>query len=136
MVVLLLKEVCCRSAYQAGGEQCVITALAVPLKEELLVDNLDTVEVRSVSLLVLCMCIESPIMRYLHCFTESYVLTNSAQYFGTWSYTDSYYYYCSSSSYSSLSSCSRRRVYSSSYCNSNDQVGLWCATVPSTGKYF
>ena len=42
----------------------MIMALAVPLKEELLVDNLDIVEVRSVSLLVLCMCIESPIMRY------------------------------------------------------------------------
>ena len=48
MAVLLLKEVCCRSAYQADGEQCVILDLAVPLKEELLVDNLDTVEVRSV----------------------------------------------------------------------------------------
>ena len=42
------KGVCCRSAYQADGGQCVVTALDVPLKEELLVDNLDTVEVRSV----------------------------------------------------------------------------------------
>ena len=48
MAVLLLKEVCCRSVYQTSGGQCVITALAVSLKEELLVDNLDTVEVRSV----------------------------------------------------------------------------------------
>ena len=64
-------------------------------------------------------------------------MTNSAQYYGTWSYTDSRYYSCSSSSYSSLSSCSRRSLsyYSSSYCNSDDQVGLWCATLPSTGEY-
>ena len=48
MAALLLKGVCCRSAYQADGEQCVITAFTVLLKEELLVDNLDTVEVRSV----------------------------------------------------------------------------------------
>ena len=50
MAALLLKVVCCRSAYQAGGEQCVITALAVPHMEKLLVDNLDSVEARSVSL--------------------------------------------------------------------------------------
>ena len=47
MAAQLLKGVCCRLAYQTSGEQCVITALAVPLKEKLLVDNLDTVEVRS-----------------------------------------------------------------------------------------
>ena len=35
-----LKGVCCRPAYQTSGRQCVITALTVPLKEELLVDNL------------------------------------------------------------------------------------------------
>ena len=46
MATLLLKGVCCRSAYQADGEQCVIMDLAVLFKEELLVDNLDTVEVR------------------------------------------------------------------------------------------
>ena len=49
MATLPLKGVYCRSAYQTSGGQCVITTLAVPLKEELLVDNLDTVEVRSVS---------------------------------------------------------------------------------------
>ena len=46
MAALLLKGVCCRYAYQADGGQCVIMDLAVPLKEELLVDNLDIVEVR------------------------------------------------------------------------------------------
>ena len=58
---------------------------------------------------------------------------NSAQYFGTWSYTDSYYYYCSTTTYSSLTSCSRRYRPSSSSCNYNDHVGLWC---PSTSKNF
>ena len=46
---------------------------------------------------------------------EPYALLNSARYFGTWSYTDSYYYSCSSSGYSSLTSCSRRSRPSSSY---------------------
>ena len=45
-----LKGVCCRSAYQTSGGQCVITSFDVPMKEELLVDNLDTVEARSVSI--------------------------------------------------------------------------------------
>ena len=105
----------------------MITALAVPLKEELLVDNLDTVEVRSVSkilkLTLLCVIfVLEPVAMY-----------NSAQYFGTWSLIDSYYHYCSSSSYSSLTNCTRQ--YTSSDCGSNDQVGLWCATMSSTGTY-
>ena len=58
---------------------------------------------------------------------------NSAQYYGTWSYTDIYYYYCSTTTYSSLTSCSRRYRPYSSYCNSDDHVGLWC---PSTSKNF
>ena len=64
---------------------------------------------------------------------ESYVLTNSAQYFGRWSYTDSRYYSCSSSSYSSLTSCSTNIRPHSSDCDLDDQVGLWCATFPSSG---
>ena len=123
-----LKGVCCRSAYQTSGGQCVITSFDVPMKEELLVDNLDTVEARSVSIILkltlLCaIFVLEPIVMY-----------NSAQYFGTWSYTDSYYYYCSSSSYSSLIDCTRQ--YVSSYCDSNNQVGLWCTTImSSTGTY-
>ena len=63
-------------------------------------------------------------------------MANSAQYYGTWGYTDNRYYSCSSGSYSSLASCTRRSLsYYSSHCNSDDQVGLWCATVPSTGEY-
>ena len=69
---------------------------------------------------------------YIH--IESYTISNSARYFGTWSYTSSYYYSCSSSGYSSLTSCIRFDPPSQSYCNSDDQVGLWCETVPSTGK--
>ena len=61
-------------------------------------------------------------------------MLNSAQYFGTWSYTDSYYYYSCSSSYSSLDSCSRSSA--PSLCGSNDQVGLQCMTLPSTGTSF
>ena len=57
MAALLLKGVCCRSAFQTSGGQCVITALAVPLMEKLLVDNLDTVEVRSVSKNIISKCI-------------------------------------------------------------------------------
>ena len=60
-------------------------------------------------------------------------MLNSAQYFGTWSYTDSYYYSCSSSSYS-LTACSTFSAPSSS-CDSNDQVGLLCMTLPSTGIF-
>ena len=43
-----LKGVCCRPAYQTSGGQCVNTGLTV-MKEDLFADNLDTVEVRSVS---------------------------------------------------------------------------------------
>ena len=43
-----LREACCRSVNQADGEQFVTTALAAPLMEELLVDNLAIVAVKSV----------------------------------------------------------------------------------------
>ena len=49
MVTPPLKGVCCRSVCQAHGEQFVTTALAAPLMEELLVDNLDIVEAKLVS---------------------------------------------------------------------------------------
>ena len=70
---------------------------------------------------------------YLVIYTESAVLPNSAQYYGSWSYTETYYYSCSSSS-TSLTGCNKHSV-SSSQCNSDDQVGLWCMTLPQTGKY-
>ena len=65
--------------------------------------------------------------------TESVELLDSAQYYGSWPYTETYYYSCSSSS-TSLTGCSKSYVSSSS-CNSDDQVGLWCMTQPQTGKY-
>ena len=49
MVTPPLRGVCCRSVCQAYGEQFVTTALAAPLMEELLVDNLDIVEAKLVS---------------------------------------------------------------------------------------
>ena len=57
MVTLPLRVVCCRSVAQTGGEQYVTMALAAQLKEELLVDSLDTVEVISVSVLKIIMFI-------------------------------------------------------------------------------
>ena len=61
-------------------------------------------------------------------------MRNSAQYYGSWSYTDTYYYSCSTSS-TSLTGCSKSSVSPSYLCNSDDQVGLWCMTQPQTGKY-
>ena len=49
MVTPPLRGVCCRSVCQAYGEQLVTTALAAHLMEELLVDNLDIVEAKLVS---------------------------------------------------------------------------------------
>ena len=73
---------------------------------------------------------------YIHVviYTESFVLLNSARYYGSWSYTDTYYYACSTSSSSLTGGCTRYSV-SSSVCNSDDQVGLWCMTQPQAGKY-
>ena len=73
---------------------------------------------------------------YIHVviYTESFVLLNSARYYGSWSYTDTYYYMCSTSSSSLTGGCTRYSV-SSSVCNSDDQVGLWCMTQPQAGKY-
>ena len=45
MATLLLKGVCCRSAYQADWRAVCDYGFSL-FKEELLVDNLDTVEVR------------------------------------------------------------------------------------------
>ena len=87
-----------------------------------------------------CTCMYSVtliiIYNYIIFLTESVVLYNSAQYYGSWPYTDTYRYSCSSSS-TSLTNCSKNSVSSSlsSYCNSNDQVGLWCMTLPQTGRY-
>ena len=64
-------------------------------------------------------------------FSESVVLLSRA--YGSWNYTDTYYYSCSSSS-TSLTGCSKNSV-SSIICNSNYQVGLWCMTLPQTGKH-
>ena len=75
----------------------------------------------------------SHLIYYVVTYTESVVLYNSAQYYGSWSYTDTYYYSCSSGS-TSLTNCSKNSV-SSYYCNSDDQVGLWCITLPQTGKH-
>ena len=47
-----LTEVCCKSANQADGEQFVTTTLPAPLMEELLVNNLDMVAVKSVCALM------------------------------------------------------------------------------------
>ena len=60
-------------------------------------------------------------------------MTNSAQYYGSWPYTETYYYSCSTSS-TSLTGCSKH-IVSSSLCGSNDRVGLWCMTLPRTGNY-
>ena len=79
-----------------------------------------------------CTC--SHLINYVVTYTESVVLYNSAQYYGSWLYTDNYYYSCSSNS-SSLTGCSKYSAPSSSYCNSYDQVGLWCMTLPQTGKH-
>ena len=49
MVTSPLRGVCCRSVGQAHGRQFVTSALAVPMKEKLLVDNLDIVEAKLVS---------------------------------------------------------------------------------------
>ena len=80
-------------------------------------------------------CIQ-PLNIYIHVviYTGSFVLLNSARYYGSWSYTDTYYYMCSTSSSSLTGGCTRYSV-SSSVCNSDDQVGLWCMTQPQAGKY-